>query len=175
MHIGCGCLSIILVVFVIIIGSLAPNDKPNADTSKNSSYSVSDEFVKYENQLKYISSKCDSDYNKAVKSLENREQLAAYKQFESAHYSCLDSFNNYKNLEIPAVLQQEYKKELKGTKEDLSTAYATKSSACKKFQKAIDKNSIEQLNQANDNIDLSNRLSSQASIKLADIKNKIKK
>lgn len=173
-----GCLVTIIIIsffiWVLSLGNSSENSQqPAEDTSKPVQTISIDNFKKYEQQIYDIPQQCDADYNRAMDALAKNDAVGAYEQFDNAHYSCLDCFSQFSSLKLPEGLSAEQKDILKDANRDFSIAYKSKSSASKNFKKGIDKNSVESMAKAKENLELFQTYLFRGAGKLTEVKTQI--
>ena len=96
---GCGCLIIILVLALVIFAFNSCirhakehnnlSSKTDSTTQKATEDKVSkkEEFAIFQEDLIKITAKCDSDYSKATKALEQNDTINAFIYFDNASYN----------------------------------------------------------------------------------------
>lgn len=176
---GCGGCLVTVTIVSIIIGLLSLGNSPENSQSPVENIPVSEQtitvedFKKYEQQIYSLPQQCDADYKKAMDALAKNDAVGAYEQFDNAHYSCLDCFSKFSSLKLPEGLSSEQKDKLKDANRDFSIAYKSKSSASKNFKKGIDRNSVESMAKAKENLELFQTYLFRGAGKLTEVKTQI--
>ena len=167
-----------LLILIAILGVLHDNSKDSNKTPVDNPAPVAntisiEDFKKYEQQIYSLPQQCDADYQKAMDALAKNDAVRAYEQFDNAHYSCLDCFSKFSSLKLPEGLSSKQKEKLKDANRDFSIAYKSKSSASKNFKKGIDRNSVESMAKAKENLELFQTYLFRGAGKLTEVKTQI--
>ncbi len=161
---GCGCLIIILVLALVIFAFNSCirhakehnnlSSKTDSTTQKATEDKVSkkEEFAIFQEDLIKITAKCDSDYSKATKALEQNDTINAFIYFDNASYNCGDAFLKIQSIKKPKGLTGSQNEQLQSALTNLQSAYSKKRVAAKNLKKAIDKNSLSALASAKESI-----------------------
>lgn len=109
-------------------------------------------FKAFEKNIYATPEQCDADYNKAYKEVQNNNIVDAYSDFGTANFSCLEASNNIGQTKIPELLDANLQEKLKTARETLRMAYLSKHFACVNFKKYLDKNEIQYISKAKDDL-----------------------
>jgi len=131
------------------------------------------DFLNFESQVYSIPKQCDADYTEASKLLLKDGQKAISK-FNDAHYSCLDTFNQIQNVNIPDSLSDAQIKSLKSAIGDLTTAYASKRGASESAYKFLTTGDNSKINKAKDEIELSQENLLKGMFKIKEVEKELK-
>lgn len=131
------------------------------------------EFIKFENQVLSVPKQCDADYSKAIKSITSPYYGNAATNFNNAHYTCLEAFNQIQKIEIPDNLGGEQTKMLKSAMEDLTGAYALKNGASQAAYKFLTSGDADSMNKAKEKITYSQDYLLKGMLKIKQVKKEL--
>ena len=163
--------SLAIMMFSLLI--ILNNYKPSAAEIAQMNADKKVEFLNFESQVYSIPKQCDADYAEASKLLLKNGQKAISK-FNDAHYSCLDTFNQIQNVNIPDSLSDAQIKSLKSAIGDLTTAYASKRGASESAYKFLTTGDNSKINKAKDEIELSQENLLKGMFKIKEVEKELK-